>query len=376
MFFRRRYRGPRHRCGLVPTTRSGTGKRGRSTSGFIRSMPVSAIAGLSISPDGQSVAMRFGSLRGLTPPVIYDTETEQTTLLVADAVAQRLVGRARRARPGVFWPARCRRRWSMASRPNARRSCLCRANCRPTTPRTYGSIASPASVRRFDSDGLIGLSPRSNLARDRLNPKLGSFSTTCGCLPGGCRRTRQSRATAHDPRERLRSSAYGPSSSGQGANARKPAPSSIISSLVATRIGARWKRRRTGWFSRRPSVHSRSGLSTSPRWRPRPSSPSRRSIAIFPVTFSTLASSFLLTPRGRRLSNVAADRFRSHLFRAESCPDFVRDLDVARTIGYAPGKKLFAKSLTFGSRFNGTVREAWEVAADGMVELGLGDRVP
>ncbi len=159
-------------------------------------------------------------------------------------------------------------------------------------------------------------------------------------------------------------------------NRRKPAPSSIISSLVATRIGARWKRRRTGWFSRRPSVHSRSGLSTSPRWRPRPSSPSRRSIAIFPVTFSTLASSFLLTPRGRRLSNVAADRFRSHLFRAESCPDFVRDLDVARTIGYAPGKKLFAKSLTFGSRFNGTVREAWEVAADGMVELGLGDRVP
>ena len=47
------------------------------------------IAGMSISPDGQSVAMRFGSRRGLTPPVIYDTETEQTTLLVADAESRR-----------------------------------------------------------------------------------------------------------------------------------------------------------------------------------------------------------------------------------------------------------------------------------------------
>jgi Tol biopolymer transport system component len=47
------------------------------------------VTGVSISPDGQLVAMRFGSERGLTPPVIYDTETEQTTLLVADEEARR-----------------------------------------------------------------------------------------------------------------------------------------------------------------------------------------------------------------------------------------------------------------------------------------------
>ncbi len=42
------------------------------------------IEGLAASPDGQLVAVRFGSSGGLTPPVLYDTETEQTTLLVPD----------------------------------------------------------------------------------------------------------------------------------------------------------------------------------------------------------------------------------------------------------------------------------------------------
>jgi hypothetical protein len=47
------------------------------------------IEGLAASPDGQLVAVRPGSSRGLTPPAIYDTETEQTTLLVPDEDARK-----------------------------------------------------------------------------------------------------------------------------------------------------------------------------------------------------------------------------------------------------------------------------------------------
>jgi hypothetical protein len=47
------------------------------------------IEGVSIAPDGQVVAMRFGTPTGLTPPALYDTETEQTKLLVPDDDSRR-----------------------------------------------------------------------------------------------------------------------------------------------------------------------------------------------------------------------------------------------------------------------------------------------
>ncbi len=47
------------------------------------------VVGMSISPDGQLVAMRLASTRGLTPPVVYDTETDQTSLVVPDSDARR-----------------------------------------------------------------------------------------------------------------------------------------------------------------------------------------------------------------------------------------------------------------------------------------------
>ncbi len=46
------------------------------------------IKALAVSPNGQWVAARFGSEDGLTPPAIYDSETEQTTLLVPDEDAR------------------------------------------------------------------------------------------------------------------------------------------------------------------------------------------------------------------------------------------------------------------------------------------------
>jgi Tol biopolymer transport system component len=47
------------------------------------------IEGLSLSPDAQVLAVRFGSPVGLTPPALYDSETEQTTLLVPDEDARK-----------------------------------------------------------------------------------------------------------------------------------------------------------------------------------------------------------------------------------------------------------------------------------------------
>ena len=47
------------------------------------------IESIAASPDGQLVAVRFGCAGGLTPPAIYDTETEQTTLLVPDEDARK-----------------------------------------------------------------------------------------------------------------------------------------------------------------------------------------------------------------------------------------------------------------------------------------------
>ena len=47
------------------------------------------IKALAVSPDGQLVAVRFGSDGALTPPAFYDSETEQTTLLVPDEDARR-----------------------------------------------------------------------------------------------------------------------------------------------------------------------------------------------------------------------------------------------------------------------------------------------
>ncbi len=68
------------------------------------------IEGLAASPDGQLVAVRFGSSGGLTPPVLYDSETEQTTLLVADEDARKewlrvLAGTATRLLKAALPPA-------------------------------------------------------------------------------------------------------------------------------------------------------------------------------------------------------------------------------------------------------------------------------
>ncbi len=50
------------------------------------SQRVASIAG---SPDGRLLAIRLAATDGLTPPVIIDPETEQTTLIVADDAARR-----------------------------------------------------------------------------------------------------------------------------------------------------------------------------------------------------------------------------------------------------------------------------------------------
>jgi hypothetical protein len=50
------------------------------------SQRIGAIAG---SPDGRLVAVRFATADGLTPPVLYDLETDQPTLIVPDLAAQR-----------------------------------------------------------------------------------------------------------------------------------------------------------------------------------------------------------------------------------------------------------------------------------------------
>ena len=46
------------------------------------------VEALAVSPDGRLLAVRFGTPGGLSPPAVYDTETEQTTLLVPDGTAR------------------------------------------------------------------------------------------------------------------------------------------------------------------------------------------------------------------------------------------------------------------------------------------------
>jgi hypothetical protein len=48
------------------------------------------VGALAISPDGQTVATRFGPPEGLTPPAVCDLTSEQTTLLVPDRAAKRV----------------------------------------------------------------------------------------------------------------------------------------------------------------------------------------------------------------------------------------------------------------------------------------------
>ena len=46
------------------------------------------VEALAVSPDGRLLAVRFGAPGGLSPPAVYDTDTEQTTLLVPDGTAR------------------------------------------------------------------------------------------------------------------------------------------------------------------------------------------------------------------------------------------------------------------------------------------------
>ena len=68
------------------------------------------IKSVAVSPDGQSVAVRFGTENGLTAPAVYDAETEQTSLLVPDEDSRRhwlacLVSTARRLLMTTLPPA-------------------------------------------------------------------------------------------------------------------------------------------------------------------------------------------------------------------------------------------------------------------------------
>ena len=47
------------------------------------------VGGLAIAPDGHSLAMRFGTPGGLSPPAVFDLATEQTTLIVPDEAVRR-----------------------------------------------------------------------------------------------------------------------------------------------------------------------------------------------------------------------------------------------------------------------------------------------
>jgi len=46
------------------------------------------IGSVAVSPDGRTVAMRFGAPGGLSSPALYDSETEQTTLIIPDATSR------------------------------------------------------------------------------------------------------------------------------------------------------------------------------------------------------------------------------------------------------------------------------------------------
>ena len=47
------------------------------------------IADVAIAPDGHSIAVRLNSPRGVTPPLLYDCESEKTKLIVPDEAARR-----------------------------------------------------------------------------------------------------------------------------------------------------------------------------------------------------------------------------------------------------------------------------------------------
>ncbi len=47
------------------------------------------IAALAVSPDSKSVAMRFGTAADLSPPAVFDTESERTVLLVPDETCRK-----------------------------------------------------------------------------------------------------------------------------------------------------------------------------------------------------------------------------------------------------------------------------------------------
>jgi hypothetical protein len=47
------------------------------------------VGALAVAPDGRTLAVRFGAPGSLTPPALYDPETEQTALIVADEQARR-----------------------------------------------------------------------------------------------------------------------------------------------------------------------------------------------------------------------------------------------------------------------------------------------
>ena len=227
------------------------------------------VAGLSISPDGQSVAMRLRVIaRPDAPGHLRHGNRADDSAGRRRRRAEKMAGRARRIGPAYSGQLAAAGGGRRPDRPNARHSCLCRANCRPMTPRSCGSIASPASVRPLIPVRPTGPSPESDLARDRLNPKLGSFSTTCGRLPGGCRRTRRSRATAqHRARATRAPQLTGPALLGAGQPLASPGRHRLPR-LLWRHESATGRRDavRAGFFARRQSatglgsVHLRTGV--------------------------------------------------------------------------------------------------------------------
>jgi hypothetical protein len=68
------------------------------------------IGAIAVTPDGHTLAVRFGSPEKLSPPALYDPETEATTLIIADARSRQewmaiLAGTARRLLAAGLPPA-------------------------------------------------------------------------------------------------------------------------------------------------------------------------------------------------------------------------------------------------------------------------------
>ncbi len=105
------------------------------------------IGALAISPDGQTVAARFGPPDGLTPPAVCDWNSEQTTLMVPDRAAKRLWSCASRRSLAISSPRACpRSQWTARSRV-APLCCRCRANWRQAVRSSRGSPESAGSER-------------------------------------------------------------------------------------------------------------------------------------------------------------------------------------------------------------------------------------